>query len=134
MTAAALVADLRARGVTFEPHGDRLRVRPAAAVTVGDAEAIRRHKTEILALLHAEHVIVVPPPDAETVREVLGPTPTAAALEAVRHELACALWDLRQAGRQPLGGAILVRGRVLADWLQLDAIAAILRESRLWAR
>src|SRR5262249_56298704 len=102
---AALVADLRARGVRSEPHGDRLRVRPAAAVTAGDAEAIRRHKTEILALLRAEHVIAVPPPDAETVREVLGPAPTAAALEAVRHELACALWDLpeRQPGRQRLG-------------------------------
>lgn len=132
MTAATLVVDLRARGVTLEPHGDRLRVRPASAVTPDDAETIRRHKGEILALLHVEHVLSVPSSDAETVREVLGPAPTAAALEAVRHELACALWDFRerQAGRQPLDGAILVRGRRLADWLPLAELAAILHESR----
>ena len=32
MTAAALVADLRARGVELVPAGDRLRFRPASAV------------------------------------------------------------------------------------------------------
>lgn len=54
MTAAALVADLRARGVTLEPHGGRLRVRPVSAVRPEDAEAIRQLKPEILRLLHAE--------------------------------------------------------------------------------
>src|SRR5262249_120847 len=133
--AAARAAHPRVGAVTLEPHGDRLRARPAAAVTASDAEAIRRHKTEILALLRAEHVVSVPPPDAATVREVLGPAPTDAALAAVRHELACALWDLRerQASRNPLGGANLVRGRVLADWLRLEGMAGIRRESRQWA-
>jgi len=73
--------------------------------------------------------LYVPAPDPVTVREVLGTAPVAADLEALHHELACALWDLRErcAGRQPWAGAILVRGRPLADWLSLDDVAAIIR-------
>lgn len=51
MTAAALVAELRARGVTLEPRGDRLRVMPASAVTPDEVEALRRFKADVLALL-----------------------------------------------------------------------------------
>ena len=129
MTAATLVAELRARGVVLEPHGDRLRVRPASIVTPDETDLIRRHKTEILRLLHIEHRLHAPAPDPETVREVLGATPTAADCEALHHALACALWDLRerQAGRQPWGGALPVRGRPLADWLSLDDLADLLR-------
>ncbi len=70
----------------------------------------------------------VPPLDPNTVREVLGPEPAPADLDALRHELVCALWDLRerQAGRAPWGGLLLIRGRPLADWLPLQVIARIL--------
>src|SRR5262249_20142107 len=93
------------------------------------------HKAELLALLRQPAVsqsdcrLYVPAPDPVTVREVLGAAPAAADLEALHHELACALWDLRDrcAGRQPWGGAILVRGRRLVDWLRLDDVAAQIR-------
>jgi TubC N-terminal docking domain len=136
VTAATLVAELRARGVVLEPHGDRLRVRPASIVTTDETDLIRRHKTEILRLLHTEDWMHVPPADPETVREVLGANPTAADRDALHHELASAVWDLRerQAGRQPWGGVLLVRGRPLADWLSLDTIADLLRGSPLRER
>jgi hypothetical protein len=51
MTAAALVATLRARGVILEPRGDRLRVMPASAVTADEVEALRRLKPDVLAIL-----------------------------------------------------------------------------------
>lgn len=51
MTASALVATLRARGVILEPNGDRLRVRPATAVTSEEVETLRRLKPEVLRLL-----------------------------------------------------------------------------------
>lgn len=51
MTAAAIIATLRARGVILEPHGDRLRVRPASAVTSDEVEALRRLKAEVLEIL-----------------------------------------------------------------------------------
>ena len=45
MTAlAALVADLQARGVTLEPRGDRLAVRPVSRLTREELEALRRYK------------------------------------------------------------------------------------------
>jgi hypothetical protein len=53
VTAASLIEMLRARGVTLEPHGDRLRVRPASAVRPGEVETLRRHKAAVLALLHS---------------------------------------------------------------------------------
>lgn len=129
MTAAGLIADLRARGITLDPRGDRLRFRPASAVTAGEVEALRHHKAEILRLLEAEPWLYVPKPDPETVREVLGAAPTPADLEALHHELACALRDLRDrwAGRQPQPGTIIVRGRPLVDWLRLDDVVAIIR-------
>src|SRR5262252_6766549 len=129
MTAASLIADLRARGITLEPRGDRVRFRPASAVTEAEVEAIRYHKAEILRLLAAERWLCVPPPDPETVSEVLGAAPAAADLEALHDELACALWDLRDrwAGRQPQASTIVVRGRPLVDWLRLDDVAAIIR-------
>ena len=57
MTPAALVETLRARGVTLQPDGDRLRVRPAEALTPDELDTLRRHKGEVLRLLSA-------PPDA----------------------------------------------------------------------
>ena len=51
MSVAALVKMLRARGVTLEPRGDKLRVRPAGAVRPEEVEALRQHKATVLALL-----------------------------------------------------------------------------------
>ncbi|MBI3104106.1 MAG: hypothetical protein HYY95_00675 [Candidatus Rokubacteria bacterium] len=132
MTAAAeLVQSLRRRGVILEPMGDRLRVRPASRVSPDELEALRRAKPAVLDLLRTEHALSVPPPDSETVREVLGPDPAPADLDTLHHELAGALWELRdrQAGRQPWGGPLLVRGRPLADWLPLEEVARILRSA-----
>ena len=129
--AAQLLAGLQRRGVTIHAHDDKLRVRPKGCLTPAEQAAVREHKPELLRLLteQADHRLYVPPPDPETVREVLGTAPAATDLEALHHELACALWDLRErcAGRQVEGGAIFVRGRRLVDWLRLDDVAAIRR-------
>lgn len=51
MTAAALVADLRSRGVRLEVHGDRLRFAPLSAVTEAELGALRALKVEVVSLL-----------------------------------------------------------------------------------
>lgn len=51
MDATALVETLRGRGVTFWSEGDRLRFRPASALTDADRDALREHKPAILRLL-----------------------------------------------------------------------------------
>jgi hypothetical protein len=131
MTAAELVETLRARGVTLEPRGDKLRLAPASAVTPEEVEALRLHKAEVLVLLTA------PPPflpllDRETVREVLGPHADDP------HAVACLAWDVRdelRAVEREIGSGViaarprLVRNRPLADWLDLDELARLLR---LW--
>jgi tubulysin polyketide synthase-like protein len=54
VTPAALVAELRARGVTLRPDGDALRVRPVSKVKPEELEALRQYKPEVLALLVRE--------------------------------------------------------------------------------
>ena len=51
--AEALVAELRARGVEPRAVGDRLRYKPASALTPADVEVLRKHKEAVLALLRA---------------------------------------------------------------------------------
>lgn len=52
MTAQAILAELRARGIEIVPHAGRLRYRaPAGALTEALKQAIRQHKEEILPLL-----------------------------------------------------------------------------------
>jgi hypothetical protein len=52
MDAAAVLADLRYRGIVLIPNGsDRLIARPGSRLTDADREAIRRHKSELLQLL-----------------------------------------------------------------------------------
>ena len=53
MTPEALVAELRARGVELRAVGDRLRYKPASALTPADVEVLRQHKAAVLALLRA---------------------------------------------------------------------------------
>lgn len=52
-TLATLVADLQARGVTLEPRGDKLRVRPVSKLNSEDLEMLKVYKTEIMAMLAA---------------------------------------------------------------------------------
>ena len=51
VTPAALLVALRARGVTVEAHGDRLRLAPADRVTPEELADLRTLKAEVLALL-----------------------------------------------------------------------------------
>ena len=60
MTAAALVADLQARGVTLTPDGDILRVKPVSLLTPYELETLRARKPEVLALLTSP--VAGPPP------------------------------------------------------------------------
>jgi hypothetical protein len=47
----ALIADLRARGVTLTSDGKHLRCRPRSALTAEDLKALRASKREILSWL-----------------------------------------------------------------------------------
>lgn len=58
MTASDLLGDHRARGVGLVAAGDRIRYRPADALTDADRAALRVHKSELTALLTAESVTV----------------------------------------------------------------------------
>jgi hypothetical protein len=49
-----LLETLRTRGVEFTVAGDRLRFRPAAAVTPDELAALRAHKAAVLRVLRAE--------------------------------------------------------------------------------
>ena len=55
MTAGALIADLRSRGVILVPDGERLRCRPRSALKREDLAALRRLKSAVLAHLRSEH-------------------------------------------------------------------------------
>jgi hypothetical protein len=122
---AALVAALRARGVTLEPRGDKLRVRPVSRLTPNELEALRQYKAEVLALLTPVSVTL----DIQTVREVLGREATDPhAVACVRFAVVAALRELEagiRAGSLP--PRRLVHGRPLADWLDLNSIARLLR-------
>ena len=51
MTATELLDSLRQRGIELATAGDRLRYRPASAVTPELADAMKRHKAELLKLV-----------------------------------------------------------------------------------
>jgi hypothetical protein len=63
--AAQLVQALRARGVILEPQGDRLRVRPASALSAEELEVLRQVKPEVLRLLAAQPAPTPPPLDPD---------------------------------------------------------------------
>jgi hypothetical protein len=50
-TSAALLADLRSRGIELDTDGSRLRWRPAFLVAAPEANRIRDCKSELIALL-----------------------------------------------------------------------------------
>jgi hypothetical protein len=134
--AAALLDGLRARGVSLVAAGDRLRWHPREALTAAEVAALRRHKSELLAMLSAPaapfasnrpdqpdqpdqraraiHLADLPAPSAPT------PLPeTPAATELV--ELAD--WFAANAGRLPQEPFGLVPGRRSgwAVWVQSPA-------------
>jgi TubC N-terminal docking domain len=130
MTAAALVESLRARGVHLRVVGDRIRYRPASALTPADLEALKERKVEILRLL------AQPAPaltlDLVTVREVLGGRPDPHDLGILRLDVLAAV---RQLEIEIASGAIwpgvrLIRGRPIAAWLSLDDLARIMQGVR----
>ena len=51
MTAAGLVTELRARGVTLVADGDTLRCRPKSALSESDLVALKAMKAEVLATI-----------------------------------------------------------------------------------
>ena len=54
MTALDLLDDLRKRGIELQAVGDKLRFRPADALSEADCALLLQHKPELLALLAAE--------------------------------------------------------------------------------
>ena len=58
MTAAALYADLSARGVQFQARGDKLRFYPVDRLNTADLENLRLHKAAILRQLRSEGIIL----------------------------------------------------------------------------
>ena len=54
MTADALLARLRARGVTLRIEGDRIIATPASRLDAEEVEALRRAKQEIIAYVIAD--------------------------------------------------------------------------------
>jgi hypothetical protein len=59
MSAAQLIiADLTRLGIRLEANGDRLRYSPRSAVTPDLANRMETHKSELLAILTADPVIL----------------------------------------------------------------------------
>ncbi len=129
-----LLNTLWARGVELAAVGDRLRFRPAQALTREEIEQLRACKGELLRLLVEKGKPFARPLrlDPTTLREVLGPTPSPEALQAVTAEVAEALDKIDseiktgQINKTP----IMVRGRALALWLPLDEVARLLTTHR----
>jgi hypothetical protein len=75
MTAAALVAVLRSRGVELVAAGDRLRFRPASKVPPDLLESLRERKAEVLILLSASSEPTSCPPERRSVKWWAHPWP-----------------------------------------------------------
>lgn len=152
MTAEALIEILRDRGIVVRAVGDRLKVRPASAVSADEVEALKRHKPEILRLLAIEPQFILPDLDSRALAEHFGlEVPPYATTETVNaiintavlsgridpkgvtdlHELVVAAvrgleWEI-SAGRIERR-LRLVAGRPLADWLPLQDVARLLSQ------
>jgi hypothetical protein len=132
LTAVDLLTEVLALGVSVIPTArGTIRVRPVERLTPELLDRLRDHKQQILAILQG-------PPrtwvdlDASTVREALGPDPDAHAIAVLQFDVLAAV---RQLEVEIQTGALasnprLVRGRPLADWLDLDDIARLLRGPR----
>jgi hypothetical protein len=123
MTAVQLVATLRARGVELVPAGNRLRFRPGEAVTSEEREMLAAVKGEVLAMLAPLAL------DQVAVRMVLGPRPEPPAVHALEGEVRAAIAQYQIEAMTGVIGArlLLIRGRPLADYLDLETVAQLLR-------
>jgi hypothetical protein len=130
MTAASLVANLQARGVTLEARGDKLHVRPTGLVRPDDLEALRARKAEVLALVRPSSRTWMNLAPA-AVRDALGADPDDHDVAILRLDLLATIRRLEVEIATGVLGAtpMVVRGRVLADWLDLADVARLLR---LW--
>ena len=108
MNASALVDDLRRRGVEFAAAGDRLRFRPAEAITPQELESLTAHKGEILTLLRGGRLpygdgqpppLDRPPADETELRRWMDYTADPEKL-AERSEWAMAYFDPAETPRQ----------------------------------
>jgi TubC N-terminal docking domain len=129
VTPAALVAELRARGVTLLPDGESLKVRPVSRLIPGELEALRQHKAEVLALLATERRPQSLRLDPMTLREVLGDKPDPHDVAILRFDV---LGAVSQLEAEIEAGAVeprlrLVWGHPLCDWLDLAEVAQLLR-------
>ncbi len=62
MTVEVLMRNMIARGVIFEPVGDKLRVDPVERLNPGELETIRQFKSTILSLFASGRLELVPCP------------------------------------------------------------------------
>lgn len=106
-TAAALLAELRRRGVELRPAGDRIRYRPAAAVPPELVAELRQHKAAVLALLTQPEKVS---PRARSVRSYRYPWPDALPglgphavipFELCRARPGCSTWTWAAYGATP---------------------------------
>jgi len=149
MTAAALLADLAARGVRLERRGDAIRIiAPRGVLSDADKAALQTAKAGLLRLL-PDHAAPPPPPDEPrlvacccprwrrrgepppqpcALHALLGETPDPAALAALDAEVRQAIAQYRVDVAYSTGGPgpLLVRGRPLSDWLDLDTIGRLI--------
>jgi hypothetical protein len=135
MTAASIVAELRARGVTPEARGDNLHVRPTRLVKPEELEALRARKAEILVFLRSLSRAWVDL-DPTAVHEAFGEAPNDRDLAILRFDVLAAISRLEVEIATGVYGAapILVRGRPLGDWLDLGEVAELLRRCRVARR
>lgn len=93
MDAQALLSNLFARGIMLIPDGDALIARPRQRLTDADREAIRRHKTALLAHLSAEEARAEALAALQRLKAFTLPTGRMAAARLVAQRLASTLGD-----------------------------------------
>lgn len=93
MNAQALLSNLSARGIMLTPDGDALIARPRQRLTDADREAIRRHKTALLAHLSAEDARAEALAVLQRLKAFTLPTGRMAAARLVAQRLASTLSD-----------------------------------------
>ena len=124
MRVAVLVETLRARGVTLEPRGDKLRVVPASAVTPEEVEALRSSKAEVLALLNAARARNAMPAEAPR------PTPAAGMPSVVRWYSYPWPEELPRLGRRTVGPFETCAECSAWSWVRYDSMVLCLECAR----
>jgi hypothetical protein len=135
MTAAALIADLRRRGLRLRMESSALQVAPRKALTDSDRVAIREHLAELKALVQAEADLVATAAeleiracsshsqDAEPDDDVCHPLPNTALAAVTDTALDTTLFRLAERAGFPrlvLSPAVAVRAGE-SDWRRFAA-------------